>query len=1177
MRLTKIHAKAYGCFTDRVLDLSPDKGFHIIYGPNEAGKSTLLRGITHALYGMPRVTGDAHLHDNQALRMLLGLVNEGGTHLLFQRRKGLKNTVLDEDNNSLDEEILHQYLGETSRELFQEMFGLNHVSLREGGESLVKSGGAMGVSLFGAATGLTGISDIIELLENQARDLYKPAGSKPKINELIAHYKDAKQAISQASLTGRDWQQQQEQYQELVGQRDQLSQALTDEKIKLQTYSRVKRGLSDLATRRDLLAKLQELEQLPNMPEDAMQQRLSAVKQIELAQADLDMIKETHDNATKELNELSMPKDILSNREGISELQEKLGLYRTNRDTLPIVSGEIAQLDNTIASLMRRTFVQVPAVDQVEALRLADYEKKAIEKLANQYIALEKSREVAKDGLAEIRAQLDDIDKHLEELGEAVNLSLPRAQIKQIQKCGDIEQQLTEKDGTVKDIKARVEKGLATLGLWQGTLEELGKLPIPSLETVEIFAGQLGKLNDQIEGNSDRIKQKKLDLDGIQSQLRSVELGGDVPTDITLQDARSQRDMGWQLVKRSWLEGIVDIEAEQGYTRGLRLDKAFEDSVANVDHISDRMRQEAEKVGEKAALLKKVEDLNREVIRLTEDADELQSKLHNTTKQWEQRWRPLGIKPLSPREMQQWLKNVSQLLDLGDQLYQARESRKYQQQSIVQGRQKLVAALAGLGYSHIEEQSISRLLHLAEEICDELQERNRLIKSKQDQRLSLERSLDSRETALRNADKAQASWQEQWTRALDKLALPLNTGVEEAMVYCENLDSLFQAIDEKVQCELEQGRVQQWIVGFAEQVQTITDSVAPDLLEMPPDLALIELGKRLSEAQTQETVGQRLTQLIEEQEIARDQALKRKDKAEQALAVLLKQGHCDSVEALEEIERRIEQQKNWQIKLAEIEEQLLQNGDGLTFTELVDEATDVDPLSLPGLISQTQARIEELELERSRVDQDFGAVNKEYKEKVQGSSIAATEAAEQSESILVSLREATFEYMRLRSAAMLLKKAIEDYREKNQSPIINRASTLFNQLTMGSFLGLKVDFDQSDNPILFGLRDSNEIVSIKGMSDGTQDQLYLALRLASIEEFVARNKEPIPFIIDDILIHFDDDRSRKALQVLAGFSSRIQIVFFTHHKRILQLAKESMAPEIVDIHELEREMSHMLM
>jgi len=48
----------------------------------------------------------------------------------------------------------------------------------------------------------------------------------------------------------------------------------------------------------------------------------------------------------------------------------------------------------------------------------------------------------------------------------------------------------------------------------------------------------------------------------------------------------------------------------------------------------------------------------------------------------------------------------------------------------------------------------------------------------------------------------------------------------------------------------------------------------------------------------------------------------------------------------------------------------------------------------------------------------------------------------------------------------------------------------------------------------------------------------------------------MPFIVDDILIRFDDDRARATLEVLADLSKKTQVLFFTHHARLAELAKE---------------------
>lgn len=59
---------------------------------------------------------------------------------------------------------------------------------------------------------------------------------------------------------------------------------------------------------------------------------------------------------------------------------------------------------------------------------------------------------------------------------------------------------------------------------------------------------------------------------------------------------------------------------------------------------------------------------------------------------------------------------------------------------------------------------------------------------------------------------------------------------------------------------------------------------------------------------------------------------------------------------------------------------------------------------------------------------------------------------------------------------------------------------MFTTLTLESFTDLRVEYDDQDNARLVGIRPNQSSVSIGGMSDGTADQLYLALRSASVDE-----------------------------------------------------------------------------
>ena len=66
------------------------------------------------------------------------------------------------------------------------------------------------------------------------------------------------------------------------------------------------------------------------------------------------------------------------------------------------------------------------------------------------------------------------------------------------------------------------------------------------------------------------------------------------------------------------------------------------------------------------------------------------------------------------------------------------------------------------------------------------------------------------------------------------------------------------------------------------------------------------------------------------------------------------------------------------------------------------------------------------------------------------------------------------------------------------------------------------------------------------MSEGTTDQLFLALRLAAVEQSVASGIR-LPFLADDLFVNFDDERSQAGFRVFAELARSTQVLFFTHH------------------------------
>ena len=135
---------------------------------------------------------------------------------------------------------------------------------------------------------------------------------------------------------------------------------------------------------------------------------------------------------------------------------------------------------------------------------------------------------------------------------------------------------------------------------------------------------------------------------------------------------------------------------------------------------------------------------------------------------------------------------------------------------------------------------------------------------------------------------------------------------------------------------------------------------------------------------------------------------------------------------------------------------------------------------------------------------------------------------------------------------------------------MEKASHWFAEITGGAFCGVATSYSAGDQPVIAGQRSGeavNRTVAVEGMSEGTRDQLFLALRLAGLELHLA-DHAPMPLILDDLLVHFDDERALCALTALHAFGQRSQVLLFTHHSHLAQLAERHWGKNGIHFHQL---------
>jgi len=342
-------------------------------------------------------------------------------------------------------------------------------------------------------------------------------------------------------------------------------------------------------------------------------------------------------------------------------------------------------------------------------------------------------------------------------------------------------------------------------------------------------------------------------------------------------------------------------------------------------------------------------------------------------------------------------------------------------------------------------------------------------------------------------------------------------------------------------------------LSFRNEARREVKSAAPELSKLTEEDAVARLNTLLTDnrtcqskrAQIEDQIRQ-ARQDIDKHEVTINTMTARLDD-------LCIEAGCENHGGLELAERRSADYLRLRTDIEGTEMDLLHDGEGDTVAALEAQAGEVDRDTLPATIETLTARIdEELEPARTTLAGAKGRQEKELEFMNGGEKAAAL--AEQSQAMLASIRASAERYTRVKLAARILRNEMERYRNENQGPLVRRASEHFAILTRSSFQMLLTDFNEKDEAVLIGSRASGQQVRVEGMSAGTRAQLYLALRLASLEKYM-ETAEPMPFIVDDILVDFDDERSAAALRALAQLARKTQVILFTHHQRVVEQAQ----------------------
>jgi uncharacterized protein YhaN len=157
------------------------------------------------------------------------------------------------------------------------------------------------------------------------------------------------------------------------------------------------------------------------------------------------------------------------------------------------------------------------------------------------------------------------------------------------------------------------------------------------------------------------------------------------------------------------------------------------------------------------------------------------------------------------------------------------------------------------------------------------------------------------------------------------------------------------------------------------------------------------------------------------------------------------------------------------------------------------------------------------------------------------------ELQERREQLTARLADLADKWAVARVAGMMLERTIGAYERDRQPQVIRSASTVFEKITEGRYNAVRKPVDGSGLDIFESASGRKKSVAL--LSRGTREQLYLAMRLGLIVEYEQR-AEPLPIILDDVLVNFDDRRGEETVAALVEFARTRQILVMTCHKHI---------------------------
>ncbi|THG39063.1 YhaN family protein [Sphingomonas olei] len=1159
MRFRQIELIRYGGFADRLLDFGEGAGegdLHLIVGPNEAGKSTTLHAIGDFLFGIAGQTAQGWRFGYGDLR-IRGLIEAEGRTIEAVRRKGNKDTLLHPATGAaLPGDVLAPLLAGVDRTAFERMFGLDHERLRDGGEAILRGRDDAAQITLEAGTGIAGIGQVLDALSGEAAELFKPSASKPVVNKLMAERAEALKRVREASIGERDWGEEKQRRAAAEERRAALlaeNGALTREETRL---DRIRRARAPLSRRASAEAALAALGPMPDLPADAGDTLARARGDRRTAEALEMQLQGDLDRVAQAIGGIAVAGDVLALDTRIAALEERRPVIEKAAGDLHRRLARREEIDARLASARAEAGLAPDA-----PLPGAVWRRRAAAYLQERREAAAAASEAAKRR-ADLSRRVAALTRDLAAQPAPVDTARLEAALATLPTDAAGEQKRAAADHARR--LARAAEQLALLAPWQGEPAALAAMALPAPSTVAAIAHGIAEARDQAvqaRREGDAQEAERIRAEG---RIAALAAGEDLPTAEAIQAARAARDAL-----------VADLLAGKGVAA-----EAIRAAVTQADALADRRNAQAARMADHAAAVA-ARDL---AVALRDAALARIARAEQDRAAQEAEWAallaPLGFAvPVPAADWPAWVERRAQALTARREADEAGEALAALETQARAAADAVVAALRAIGAEPPADPAM---------LAASAQARVREAIAAASARAELEKALARATAELAAAERDDAAPPSDPETQSDGGAgreggrlgdllrevgllrgAGLLRGDQPPAAGVEALADALAAIEGVAEELTSRADVVRQIAGMEADARAFAEETAAVLAVLGRSSA--EPATRIvaalaAEWRQAEGARERLAGLTAE----RDRLSREKDKAaaqrlaaERVIDGLRERIGAEDEAALDSAAAAAGERARLIATIRETEAELagLAGPDGLD--ALAAEVAALSPEEEAIAQASLTERRADVAAAREEVGRALAEAEAAFARAAQDSSAAdAQQIVADSAAAMGAAAEAHVEAV---AAAALLRWVLDRHRQQNQAPLIDRAGALFATVTAGAFAGLGVEYDDQDRPAIRAIRAGGAAVGVEALSEGTRDQLYLALRLGAIET----GQHALPIVCDDLLITADDERAAAMLRVLAVAARRNQVLLFTHHAHLIDVARGALGEGGFRLHRLE--------